>query len=391
MADRNKNGIDDSKEDLNGNGIVDGKENTGQIQYPTFDPTTGVDGTKVRVLPWMQPLLDGKEYGSVTDLSNRLVDFVSGNATQRALVKRIAKTLTGNANANFDDVEIAFANLLSRAAQNGSIKRVLDTPALRKGLLNGTSFQKETPTSYRNTVISLSTQDEAFTAVNDAIGQWLGRTATAAEKKDFYKKLIAAQKKAPSKVTGISGSNARQTTIGGGVNPEKFAQQYVLGKIDVAKPDLAGQLGDAQDIILSTATKNGIEMSQAQSIALVKRFAKGEALDTIKNELSLKAQSKYTALADQLKANPGATVYDLSSEYINEMANILEIPAAQLKITDVEPAIAAIDKDGKQRTLATWEWRKQLRNDPRFQYTTRAKNEATDMARSFARSFGVNV
>ena len=331
-----------------------------------------------------------QKYSTLTGL---IIDLTTGTPADMKKYRKLANLLVGNANANEQDVLIAWSNALSFAAGStaGSIPALLKNASWKKAILKGTSYEAKADTSYNNRIFNLSDQSTAYTAVNDAIGQWLGRPATAAEKKDFYRKLIIAQKKNPGRNMGTGGANGTQTTIGGGVNADKFAQQYVLGKITTANPDLKGQLGDAQDIIISTATKNGIDMSQAASIALVKRIAKGESVDTIKNELSLRAQKKYTALADQLKANPGATVYDLSSEYLNEMANTLEIPVAQLKIQDIEPAIANIDKEGKQRMLATWEWRKQLRADQRFQYTNKAKGEATDMARSFARSFGVNV
>lgn len=387
-----KDGTDDRFQDKDPTNDL-AAEIASQTAVLTNGGLTGVANDPTIVMPkWFYD--DGKSQSvKLSTVENFVLNASVGNAKQKAKAKEIAKRLTGNANADPTQVAIAWSNLLKFASvtDTGSVQAILNNTQWKKATLNGTAYETKVSTAYNNTVTSLSTQTEAFTAVNDAIGQWLGRTATAAEKKDFYRKLIAAQKKAPSKVSGTGGSNGRQTTIGGGVNAEKFAQQYVIGKINVANPDLKGQLGDAQDILLSTATKNGIDMSQAASIALVKRIAKGESIETIKNELSLKAQSKYTALADQLKANPGATVYDLSSEFLNEMANTLEIPQAQLKIQDIEPAIAAIDKDGKQRMLATWEWRKQLRNDPRFQYTNKAKGEATDMARSFARSFGVNV
>lgn len=311
--------------------------------------------------------------------------YTSGNKEDQAKYRKLSNYLFGSSNADVTDVDTAWRKMLGIAKD---YKITLDSMKSNSSVMGiikqGTTFEPPAGPQYN---YSLSTQDTANTALTRTMTQWLGRMPTKAEKSTFYKQLIKAQKKVPT-VSTTSGNSTY--TTGGGITAEEFATKFVLKKIAVSNPDLEGSLGQVQDALISNAKDNGLNLSNADVIKMVKRIAKGENIDAMYSEFSQRAAKKYTALAEDLKT-PGATVRNLSNEWIQEMANVLELDPNQIDIKDIEPAIAAVGEDGKQRTLATWEWRKQLRNDARFQYTTRAKQEATGMAQSFARAFGVNI
>lgn len=311
--------------------------------------------------------------------------YTSTNKEDQTKYRKLSNYLFGNSSADVTDVDTAWRKMLGIAKD---YKITLDSMKNNSSVMSiikqGTSFEPPAGPQYN---YSLSTQDTANTALTQRMSQWLGRVPTKAEKSMFYKQLIKAQKKVPT-VSTTSGNNTY--TTGGGITADEFATKFVLKKIAVSNPDLEGSLGQVQDALIANARDNGITLTDADVINKVKRIAKGEDIQSMYADFSQRAAKKYVTLAEDLKA-PGATVRNVASEWIQEMANMLELDPNQIDIKDIEPAIAAIGQDGKQRTLATWEWRKQLRNDARYQYTARAKQEANNMAQSFARAFGVNI
>lgn len=311
--------------------------------------------------------------------------YTSTNKEDQVKYRKLSTYLFGSGNASVTDVDTAWRKMLGIAKD---YKITLDSMKNNSSVMSiikqGTTFEPPSGPQYN---YSLSNQDTADSALTQKMTQWLGRMPTKAEKSQFYKQLIKEQKKVPT-VSTTTGNNTY--TTGGGITADEFATKFVLKKIAVSKPDLEGSLGQVQDALIANAKDNGINITDADVIGMVKRVAKGEDINTLYADFSQRAAKKYAALAEDLKA-PGATVRNLSTEWIQEMANMLELDPNQIDIKDIEPAIAAVGQDGKQRTLATWEWRKQLRNDARYQYTSRAKQEAVGAAQSFARAFGVNI
>lgn len=312
--------------------------------------------------------------------------FTSKNAEDQAKYRKLSNYLFGTNNANIADVDAAWGKMLGLVKDYKiDLKAVKGNSQLMSIIKQGTEFA---PSQGPNYNYSYTNKEDAFSTLTQKMTQWLGRVPTKLEKDSFYKKLIAEQKKRPT-ISTTSGN--RTSTTAGGITADEFATKYVLNKIKVSNPDLKGGLGEIQDALVANASRNGLDLTGADVIGLVKRVAKGEDINALTDTFRDRAKKKYTALADGWKNNPDATVYDLSSEYIGEMARMLEIDPNQITIKDIEPAIAAIDANGQQRALAPWEWRKQLRNDARYQYTSQAKQEAVGMAQSFARAFGVNI
>jgi hypothetical protein len=312
--------------------------------------------------------------------------YTSTDKADQAKYRKLSNYLFGNTNGTVTDVDTAWRNILGIAKDYDiTLENLKKTPGVMSLIKKGTTFAGPSDPNYN---YSLSTQDTADSVLTQKMSQWLGRQPTKAEKSSFYKQLIKEQKKVPT-ISTTAGNNTYTTA--GGITADEFATKFVLNKIAVDNPDLKGNLGKVQDTFVAAAKRNGFDLTGADVIGLVKRAAAGEDVSVLASNFTKRAQNKYTGLADAWAINPDATVYDLSSEYINEMARTLELDPNQITIKDIEPAIAAIGTDGKQRALSPWEWRKQLRADSRYQYTNQARQEATGMAQSFARAFGVNV
>jgi len=244
------------------------------------------------------------------------------------------------------------------------------------------------PQPFNNQNIQLTRREDANDILTQTMIDWLDRAPTKQEKDMFFKRLTTLQTKRPNITKGTGTGDT--TTISGGVDPVALARKFVLKKLSPDQ-DLDGTLGVIQSNLKTLAERNGLIISDKEMLGIMKKIAKGASYDSYKAEFNERAAIKYTALADALRNNPDATVYDLATEYIRDMANILEIDPNQITLKDVEKAIAFVGPDGKQRTLAGWEWKQMLREDPRFQYTTTARGEASNMATAFARAFGVSI
>lgn len=323
----------------------------------------------------------GKTTAKLSELADLPIIFASSKGGRQKL-SQMSQLLFGRSDASLEDIGDAWYRALQISAITGkSVVSTIKNPMFRSSI-----FGTAAPSGPRKNIV-LTSRDEANQILTQTMVDWLDRAPTKEEKDQFFKRLNTLQKKSPT-ISSVSGNTA--TTVSGGVDAATFARKFVLKKLSPDQ-DLDGTLGVIQDNLTTLAERNGLVISKQEMLGIMKKIAKGASFESYKAEFNERAATKYTALADALRNNPDATVYDLASEYIRDMANILEIDPNQIKLSDVEKAIAFVGPDGKQRTLAGWEWKKMLREDPRFQYTTTARGEASSMATAFARSFGVSI
>jgi hypothetical protein len=334
------------------------------------------------IFGWEPPKkVKGKTSANLSELADLPIVFASSKGGRQKLAQ-MSQLLFGRSDASLEDIGDAWYRALQISAITGkSVENTIKNPMFRSSIFGTTA-----PSGPRKNIV-LTSRDEANQTLTQTMIEWLDRAPTKEEKDQFFKRLNTLQKKSPT-ISNVSGSTA--TTISGGVDAATFARKFVLKKLSPDQ-DLDGTLGVIQDNLMTLAERNGLVVSKQEMLGIMKKIAKGASFESYKAEFNERAATKYTALADALRNNPDATVYDLASEYIRDMANILEIDPNQIKLSDVEKAIAFVGPDGKQRTLAGWEWKKMLREDPRFQYTTTARGEASSMATAFARSFGVSI
>lgn len=347
------------------------------------------DDPSINVPDWLYGTDKTSEvYSTLVNLPFTLV--ANNDAKSKKKYDRISKFLFGAPGASLQDVSTAWYNATKLAGNTGiDLAKIVNNPQFKEFIFANTT--KEAPNVPSNSY-SLTKRSDADTAITQTMQQYLDRLPTKAEREQFFKQLRNAQMKNPT-VTRAAGNNTYTTS--GGVTAAEFATKYILKKLSGGNKDLEGALGGVQDTLRATAVKNGLTISNAELVKAVKEAVKsGDVSGYVNNFQTTSAQKaakRYTALAPDWADDPNATVLDLSSDYVSEMARILELDPNDITVQDIEPAIAAIGQDGQQRKLAAWEWRKQLRGDARYQYTGQAKQEATGMAQSFARAFGVNV
>ena len=238
--------------------------------------------------------------------------------------------------------------------------------------------------------------------VNTVFQKYKGRDANATELKTWLP-AVAAQYKSEK---GKSKSTIKYTYKNGELlkteyltaNAEdpklwiekKVKEDVLAGKQDVntlAIPE--GPSGKYFVALKNFATDNGLRLSDSAATSYANSIAAGTIDEnTAFNALRESAAEAFPALADKIKA--GINLKTLADPYIQSMSDILEIPDSGIDLFDpkVRSALAYTLPDGKVGTKSIYDFEKELRKDPRWQYTNNARNEAASVATTVLKDFG---
>lgn len=235
--------------------------------------------------------------------------------------------------------------------------------------------------------ITLTSKANADQTLRSKMLSILGRTPTKDEYAQYLKQLNANQKKFFKKTTYLP--DGTQLTTGTDFDTESFTNNYILAKADL-KGDAAGQLGELQDTVKQLASDYGLTgfLSNDKQVKYLKNLASGElAVTDLEQDFRSQASSIYTGFADLLNAKPKESLRDVASAYLNTYSGMLEIDSNAI---DIKDALSKATKpDGT--LMNVFDYKKSLYKDSRYQFTSRAAQEAADFGRSFARSMGVNI
>ena len=238
--------------------------------------------------------------------------------------------------------------------------------------------------------------------VNTVFQKYKGRDANATELKTWLP-AVAAQYKSEK---GKSKSTIKYTYKNGELlkteyltaNAEdpklwiekKVKEDVLAGKQDVntlAIPE--GPSGKYFVALKNFATDNGLRLSDGAATSYANSIAAGTIDEnTAFNALRESASEAFPALADKIKA--GINLKTLADPYIQSMSDILEIPDSGIDLFDpkVRSALAYTLPDGKVGTKSIYDFEKELRKDPRWQYTNNARNDAASVASTVLKDFG---
>ena len=238
--------------------------------------------------------------------------------------------------------------------------------------------------------------------VNTVFQKYKGRDANATELKTWLP-AVAAQYKSEK---GKSKSTIKYTYKNGELlkteyltaNAEdpklwiekKVKEDVLAGKQDVntlAIPE--GPSGKYFVALKNFATDNGLRLSDSAATSYANSIAAGTIDEnTAFNALRESAAEAFPALADKIKA--GINLKTLADPYIQSMSDILEIPDSGIDLFDpkVRSALAYTLPDGKVGTKSIYDFEKELRKDPRWQYTNNARNDAASVASTVLKDFG---
>jgi hypothetical protein len=178
--------------------------------------------------------------------------------------------------------------------------------------------------------------------------------------------------------------------------PEIFASDYVWAKVNFKdEKSLGGKALTALNNVRSILSGFGpLDFSDIEIQNAAKQIARGEiSNDDFRSTIALKAMVNYPQYAQRLKENPGSTIRDLASPYINLMAKELELDPNTIQLDNVEldRALRPDGTAGKLPTMSLADFRIKLRNSPQWENTTAANESARSAATSIGRAFGYGV
>lgn len=171
---------------------------------------------------------------------------------------------------------------------------------------------------------------------------------------------------------------------------DKVKTDVLFGKKEVnslAIPE--GPSGKYFVALKNFAADNGILLSDSAATSYANSIVTNVIDEnTAFNALRESAAEAFPALADKIKA--GINLKTLADPYIQSMSSILEIPDSGIDLFDpkVRNALAYTLPDGKVGTRSIYDFEKELRKDPRWQYTNNARNEAASVASTVLKDFG---
>lgn len=137
------------------------------------------------------------------------------------------------------------------------------------------------------------------------------------------------------------------------------------------------------------AMDNGINLSDDAAKTYANQIAAGTVDEnTVVNTLRESAASAFPQYQDQIKA--GMNLSTLADPYIQSMSKILEIPSAGINVFDptIRSALSYTMADGKIGTKSLYDFEKDLRQDPRWQYTNNAKQDVSNAVQKVLQDFG---
>lgn len=137
------------------------------------------------------------------------------------------------------------------------------------------------------------------------------------------------------------------------------------------------------------AAKNGILLSDEAANDYASKVQAGILDDnTIYNTIRESAASAFPSLGEKIKS--GIDLKTLADPYIQSMSNILELPYSSVDLFDpkIRSALSFTLPDGSLGTKSIYDFEKELRQDPRWQYTSNAKQAASNAAVKVLKDFG---
>lgn len=147
-----------------------------------------------------------------------------------------------------------------------------------------------------------------------------------------------------------------------------------------------GEAGENYNDLLRTAAANGMDLAKtfgSQVPGWLQSINKGESIETFKKLIRDTAKigmpDKVVKLLDQ-----GIDLKSVYAPYQNIMESILELPSGSIDLNDptLRSAITS------QAEIPLYDFQRQLRKDPRWQYTNNAREEVASITQNILRDFG---
>jgi hypothetical protein len=153
---------------------------------------------------------------------------------------------------------------------------------------------------------------------------------------------------------------------------------------------MSGTSGTLADNLRNLARANGVSFSDNWYESAARSVASGLSQQTDwERDVRKQAASLYPVYSQKIEQ--GLNVYDLASPYINTMAQELELDPNQITLNDpyIRSALGGMSDSGDFTSMGLWDFQKKLRNDPRWENTSKAQNEVTSVTGRVMQMFGL--
>lgn len=233
---------------------------------------------------------------------------------------------------------------------------------------------------------------KATNYVIDAFKRNLHRVATQADIDYWVPRLINAQKKAPTRqvVTTDANGNSVVTTVSG-IGDETQWLDTRIQSSKKYKPEyqaIQKQLSSGSlQALNAIAYANGLDLAKDFGQETIKnwisRINAGESPTVF--EAVIRDTAKRGQTPDVIKLlDQGVNLDAVYSPYKNVMASTLEIDPNSITVND--PVLrSAITPQGE---MTIYDFQRQLRKDPRWQYTNNAREEVSNSVQKVLKDFG---
>jgi hypothetical protein len=327
--------------------------------------------------------IGGKEYtiGAAQNL------FVKGDAKTKDEILAVLQSYNPSSTYRTPDSANTAWNKL---VENYAVSNTVTKKPFTNWLAESVEYNKSISGTADGTSVflqpSITPKAQAFEDFNTFILDATGVAANPADAAQYYKELSQLEKsKVAKQVTTRSGSTTTQTATAGVTKEDRelLAAKFVDRYIDTAGvKNVGGIVGSNLASIRKLASDYNVSLSDAD----VRKYAieglsNKNSLEIAKTKIQNTAKVRYQNLGQYL--DQGLTVKDIASQYINKMANVLEINPDTIKLDDryIDSALS---------TLPNFtDFNKTLRSSPQWEYTTNAREEAAGYANKILQDFGL--
>jgi hypothetical protein len=222
----------------------------------------------------------------------------------------------------------------------------------------------------------------------------------AEQNKQIGKVVVSSSSKTTAGATPDAASKVAESTFKqeypSFFDPAGFAKDYVWAKVNFKnEANLGAKALDALAKVRGLVDKFQLMgVSNNDALIAAKQIAMGKkTIEAYTVELQQVAKKEYPQFADRFAMDPELTTYDIASPIIKMLAKTWEVDEDTVKMDNplVMSYMNYAGPDGKGQPPSRYDLLLKAKNDPKYQLTEEANNNARDTATSFARAFGFGV
>jgi predicted transcriptional regulator with HTH domain len=167
-------------------------------------------------------------------------------------------------------------------------------------------------------------------------------------------------------------------------------QNTIAGYIEAVDGRYTGDAAQIEAGLKDWARRNGVGLSTSLVADYVRKIQSGDTteFDVLQDLRRTYMSGAYPAWADRIDS--GMDIYDIASPYRKKMADLLEIGEETIDMNDglLQRGLQGVGADGKPSVVPLYEFERQVREDPRWQYTDNAYSTYTDVGTKLLQMFG---